>query len=157
NSRQLGIIPFFVFYNIPDGSEGYQLDLAHAQDTTYLSSYFRNLKLFLDIVRRESPDDTVGLILEPDFLGYLAQNAAQSPARLAAATRVVYYRGVLDASNPKYPDTIQGLVQAINYSISKYAPQIYLGWQMNLWASPAGGFTTRIPAKGLIHLTDDLG
>src|SRR5262249_2064403 len=45
NSRMLGMIPIFVFYNIPDSSEGYQIDVAHAQDPAYMSAYFVNLQL----------------------------------------------------------------------------------------------------------------
>jgi hypothetical protein len=155
NSRMLGMIPFFVFYNIPDGSESYELDLAHAQSPAYMAAYFRNLKLFLDIVRRESPDDLVGVVLEPDFLGYMAQNAGKPASEIPAATRAAYDTGVLDDSDPRFPDTLQGLVQAINRVLST-TPQIYFGWQMNLWASPAGGFTTSIPGRGIIRLTDNL-
>jgi len=157
NSRLLGIIPVFVFYNIPDGSESYELDLGHAQDRGYMTAYFRNLKLFLDVVKRESPDDLVGVILEPDFLGYLAQNAGKPASAIPAATKAAYDSGVLDASDPQFPDTIQGLVQAINRSIWKHTPQVFFGWQMNLWASPAGGHTTPVPARGIIRLTDDMG
>src|SRR5262249_10469249 len=31
------------------------------------------------------------------------------------------------------------------------------GWQMNLWASPGGGWTTPIPNKGLMHITETAG
>jgi hypothetical protein len=158
NSRLFGMIPFFVFYNIPDDSESYALDLAHVQDRTYLIAYFRNLKLTLDIINQESPDDTVGILLEPDFLGYLAQNAAKPASAIAAATRAAYDSGVLStAEDPAFPDTVQGLVRAINYTISKYTPQVVFGWQVNLWASPPGGYTTPIPINGLIHKTDTEG
>lgn len=48
-----------------------------------MEGYFRNLKLAPDIIKRESPDDVAGMIPEPDFIGYLAQNEngpASSPA-----------------------------------------------------------------------------
>jgi hypothetical protein len=152
------MIPFFVFYNIADGSEGYQIDLAHVQDAGYMKAYFRNLKLAIDMIDQESPDEMVGMILEPDFLGYLAQNAQRPASRIAAATHSVYDSGVLSAGiDPAFADTVQGLVQAINYTISKYAPQVYFGWQMNLWASPAGGWTTPVPGRGLMHKTETDG
>ncbi|MEZ5351604.1 MAG: cellulose binding domain-containing protein [Bryobacteraceae bacterium] len=157
NSRMLGIVPYFVFYNIPDGSESYERDLEHAQSLSYMTAYFANLRLFLDIVRRESPGDTVGVILEPDFLGYLAQNAGRAPADIPAATRGAYDSGLLGPDDPAFPDNIRGLVEAINYSISKYAPRVEFGWQMNLWASPPGGFTTSIPGRGIIRKTDQAG
>lgn len=45
-------------------------------------------------------------------------------------------------------------MQSINYVIARAAPQALSGWQMNLWASPAGGWTTPIPGKGIVLLTD---
>jgi hypothetical protein len=157
NSRALGMIPFFVFYNIPDGGESYERDLAHVQDPVYMAAYFRNLRLFLDIVGRESPDDMVGVILEPDFLGYLAQNASAPASEIRAETSAVYAGGLLDDQDPKFPDTVAGLVRAINYTIRKQAPQVYFGWQMNLWASPPGGWLTSIPGRGIIRKTDQAG
>lgn len=157
NSRQLGIIPFFVFYNIPDGGEGYVTDLTHVQSSSYMQAYFKNLKLALDVINQEAKDDLVGFILEPDFIGYLAQNANQPASSIAAMTNAAYSSGVLSAADPSFPDTVQGLVRAINYTIAKYAPQVYFGWQVNLWASPAGGWTTSVPSKGLIHKTDTVG
>jgi hypothetical protein len=154
-SRTLGMIPFFVFYNIPAGSESYEIDLANVNNTAYMAAYFKNLKLALDIAVRESPDDPVGFILEPDFLGYLAQNANRPASAISAATATAYETGVLDAStDPLFPPTVEGLVRAINYTISKYAPKVVFGWQFNLWASPAGGWTTGIPNRGLMHKTD---
>lgn len=158
NSRMLGMIPFFVYYNIPDESESYQLDLAHAQDANYLSAYFKNLKFALDLINKESPDDVVGMVLEPDFIGYLAQNANAPASAISAATRAAYQSGVLErGTDPAFPDTVAGLVQAINYVISKTSPQVFFGWQINLWASPAGGWTTPVPVSGVIRLTDGLG
>lgn len=55
-------------------------------------------------------------------------------------TQGAYASGVLTAGvNPAFPNTVQGLVKAINYTISKYSKQVYFGWQMNLWEqrSPA--------------------
>jgi hypothetical protein len=158
NSRTLGMIPFFVFYNIPDSSEGYQIDLAHAQDPVYMAAYFSNLALALGLINQESPDDLVGMILEPDFIGYLAQNSGQAPSAIAAATHAAYDSGVLSAGvDPTFPNTIAGLVSAINYTIAKLSPQVQFGWQINLWASPPGGWTTPVPNTGLIHLTESSG
>src|SRR5207253_4756387 len=120
--------------------------------------YFKNLKLTLDIINQEAKDDVVGLVLEPDFLGYLAQNANAAASDIPAMTSAVYSSGLLEhGRDPEFSDSVQGLVRAINCVIAKYAPQVYFGWQMNLWASPAGGFTTTVPGKGLVHKTDTLG
>src|SRR5690606_8910111 len=86
-----------------------------------------------------------------------AQNR-QDPQTLFARTHAVYDAGVLDrASDPIFPDTVRGLVEAINYTINKHLPTAWFGWQFNLWASPAGGWTTPIGGKGLMRLTDERG
>jgi hypothetical protein len=158
NSHMLGMVPYFVYYNIPDGGESYTTDSSHISDPAYMAAYFTQLKLALNIINQESPDDTVGMVLEPDFLGYLAQNSGLPASQIAAMTHAAYTSGVLTAGvDPAFPDTVAGLVQAINYTISKNCPQVYFGWQMNLWASPAGGWTTPVPGKGLMHLTEANG
>jgi hypothetical protein len=158
NSHMLGMIPYFVYYNIPDGGESYTTDSSHIADAAYMAAYFTQLKLALNIINQESPDDTVGMVLEPDFLGYLAQNSGLPASKIAAMTHAAYTSGVLTAGvDPAFPDTVAGLVQAINYTISKNCPQVNFGWQMNLWASPAGGWTTPVPGKGLMHLTETNG
>lgn len=157
-SKKLGMIPFFVYYNIPDGGESYFTDLEHIRSASYMADYYKQLKFTLDILRAEAPDETVGIILEPDFLGYMAQNANAPASGIQAMTNAAYSSGVLTRGvDPDFPDTVQGVVRSINYIISKYAPQAYFGWQMNLWASPAGGWTTPIPGNGLMHKTDSIG
>lgn len=155
-SKKLGMIPFFVYYNIPDGSESYELDKQHIESDSYMQSYFKDLKFALDIIKQEGGDETVGIVLEPDFIGYMMQNSGKQPNGILARTSAAYSAGVLSASSdPVFPDTLEGLVKAINYTINKYAPNAYFGWQFNLWASP--GITTGIPSTGLMRITDTQG
>lgn len=155
-SEKLGMIPYFVYYNIPDGGESYWTDLQHIQSSTYMEGYFRDLKFALDLIHSEAPDEYVGMLLEPDFLGYLMQNSSLQASQIQAMTKAAYSSGVLNTANdPAFPDTVQGLVRSINYTIGKYAPNVAFGWQVNLWASP--GITTSIPSTGLMHKTDTLG
>lgn len=157
-SRRLGFVPYFVFYNIPDGSESYAIDLAHMQDATYMAAYFRNLGLALRIANEESPDEPVGFLFEPDYIGYMAQQSGQRPAQLMAATQAAYASGALVAGvDPTFPNTLTGLVGAINYYVAKTSPQVRFGWQVNLWASPPGGFVTPVPGNGLMRKTDTVG
>ena len=156
-SLKLGMIPFLVYYNIPDGGESYTTNLSHIQSPGYMQGYFTDLKFALDLARAEAGDEMIGIVLEPDFLGYLAQNR-QDPATLSAQTSAVYDSGVLDRTkDPVFPNTVRGLVEAINYTINKHLPNAYFGWQFNLWASPAGGWTTPIGVKGLLRITDERG
>lgn len=158
NSKQLGMIPFFVWYNIPAGGESYVTNLQNIQNQAYMKAYFQNLKLALDLIAQESPDEMVGMVLEPDFLGYLAQNSGLMAAAIPAFTQGAYEAGVLQAGvDLQFPNTVLGLVQAINYTIRKYTPKVWFGWQVNLWASPASGWSTSIPGKGIIQKTETAG
>lgn len=155
-SKKMGMIPIFVWYNIADGGESYYTDMQHVQSASYMQDYYKLLKRLLDIIKTESPDGPVGIILEPDFLGYLAQNADAPASRIMAQTNGAYTAGVLKSgTDPQFPDTVAGLVQSINYLISRDTPQAVFGWQMNLWASPAGGWFGPIPGRGIVHLTDN--
>jgi hypothetical protein len=155
-SRMLGMIPFFVFYNIPDAGESYATDLGHIQDAAYMTAYWDNLVQALDIIAREGGDDTVGLILEPDFIGYMMQLSGRQPAQIAALVHTVYDSGILHRdSDPSFADSLVGLVQAVNYLIATRAPNAVFGWQFNLWASLSDG--SGIPATGLMRITDSLG
>ena len=155
-SRKLGVVPYLVYYNIPDGGESYTTDLEHISSRSYMQGYFTDLKFALDIIKAEAPDSPVGMILEPDFLGYLMQNSGKQPDQIAALTDAVYDVGALTRGiDPTFANTVQGLVNAINYLISKSTPNVNFGWQFNLWASP--GITTPIPGNGLMHITDTKG
>lgn len=151
NSQMLGMMPFFVFYNIADGGESYDTDNQHIHSRIYMEAYFQNLKLMLDIIKEEAADGPVGVILEPDFIGYMEQNAQQPPEKISAETNAAYSSGVLNTSDPQFKDTLQGLVQAINYTIFKYGndsgkhKRVYFGWQFNLWSSP------KSKGQGVIH------
>ena len=153
NSRQLGIVPFFVWYNIPETAEGPETAFRNIGNAAYMRSYFENLRLALQLIQAESPDDMVGMIIEPDFLGYMAQSGRPA-SEIAAATSAVYQAGLLDPEvDPRFAETAEGFVRAVNYAIRKHTPRVNFGWQVNLWASPREGWTTPIPRNGIIHKT----
>lgn len=155
-SRKLGFIPCFVYYNIPDAGESYYTDLQHIQDESYMAAYFDNLSRTLQIIKEEAGDDTVLMVLEPDFIGYMMQLSGKQPGEISAAVHGAYGNGVLNqGSDPAFPDTLPGLVQAVNYLISRKAPNVQFGWQFNLWASLQDG--SGIPATGLMRITDSQG
>ena len=99
-SQKLGMIPFFVYYNIPDDGESYALDLNHIQSLSYMEAYYQDLKYFLDLCRDTAGDDTVGIVFEPDFLGYMMQQSGQQPDQIMAQVSAAYSSGVLDETNP---------------------------------------------------------
>ena len=151
-SQKLGVIPYFVWYNIPDGGESYTTDLQHIQDPAYMKAYFTDLKFTLETIKSQSSDWPVGLLLEPDFLGYMMQNSGKTPDQISAVTSAVYDSGLLNANtDPAFANNVSGLVKAINFSIHKITPAIRFGWQVNLWASP------NTPGNGIIKATDTMG
>ncbi|MGL4346331.1 MAG: cellulose binding domain-containing protein [Cellulosilyticaceae bacterium] len=153
-SLKLGMIPFFVYYNIPDSAEDYAVDLQHIQSEAYMKAYFENLKYLLDICKQEAGDDLVGMVLEPDFLGYMMQQSGVQPHEIMAKTDAAYAAGVLDANDPKFENTVEGLVKAINYTINKHYPDAYYGWQFNIWSYAGNG---DVPGQGLLHKTEYVG
>jgi len=155
-SQKLGMVPYFVWYNIPDSAESYQSNLEHIQDPEYMRGYFEDLKYALETIQEMAGDETVGFVLEPDFLGYMMQIGRDPADQVMARTDAAYQAGALDPNvDPVFDNTVQGLVQSINYTISTRAPNVRFGWQFNLWASP--GIHTSIPRTGLMHLTDTMG
>ncbi|TWT29280.1 cellulose binding domain-containing protein [Blastopirellula retiformator] len=155
-SMKLGMVPQFVYYNIPDSGESYEIDTQHINSTTYMEAYFQDLKFALDTIHSVAGNELVQMILEPDFLGYLMQNAGAPASELSAVTNAIYSSGVLTRGvDPDFDDSVTGLIHAINYTIGKYAPNVEFGWQFNLWASP--GIENPIPFNGIVHLTDTLG
>ncbi len=155
-SLKLGMIPQFVYYNIPDGGESYVTNNEHIQSTEYMEAYFQDLQFALKTIAAEAGGELVQFILEPDFIGYLMQNANASASSLPAMASAAYSSGVLETGvDPQFDNTVTGLVQAINYTIGRYAPNVEFGWQFNLWASR--GLETPIPANGIVHLTDTMG
>ncbi|HEX7733274.1 MAG TPA: carbohydrate-binding protein [Ktedonobacteraceae bacterium] len=158
-SLKMGMIPFFVYYNVPDSSESYSVDQQHINDASYMQAYFKDLQFFLGLVSQEAGDEKVGIVLEPDFIGYMMQNSnGKNPTpltQLSAQASAAHSSGVLSSSDPTFPNTIAGYIQTTNYIIHKNEPNALFGWQFNLWASP--GITVNIPSTGLMRITDSIG
>lgn len=155
-SLKLGMIPQFVYYNIPDSAESFEIATRNINSVSYMEAYFQDLQFALETIHAEAGDELVQMILEPDFLGYIMQNAGASTDQLSAVTSAIYSSGVLTQGvDPQFDNTIAGLVRSINYTVGKYAPNVEFGWQFNLWASP--GIENPVPANGIVHLTDTMG
>lgn len=154
-SLKLGMIPYFVYYNIPADAESYEVDIAHINDTAYMEAYYKDLKFLLDICNEYAKDEQVGIVLEPDFIGYLMQQSQKRPTQIVAnGVGGVYTSGVLDrAKDPVFDNTVTGLIESINYVISKYGKNVTFGWQFNTWGYSEPG----TPGIGLMHATETMG
>lgn len=153
-SLKLGMIPFFVYYNVPDNGESYELDLKHINDKSYMEGYYKDLKFFLDICNEYAGDETVGMIFEPDFLGYMMQQNKKNPSTISAIVDAAYSSGVLvKGKDPEFENSVKGLVESINYIVRKEYKSSYFGWQFNIWSYDS----TEIPGQGLLHKTELTG
>lgn len=147
-SLRHGLIPFFVYYNIPDGGESFFTDLAHANDPAYMTAYFADLDNFMTQVENVLQGELYGIILEPDFLGYMQQNAVPNDPGLI--TTCVSADAIADSVG-----TIITLVERINKTIDDkraLGHNLIYGWQLNLWSYPIEG-----APQGVLRITDQLG
>lgn len=153
-SLKLGIVPYFVYYNIPDGSESYDVDYSHINDKEYMEAYYKDLLFFLETCDKYDNGETVGIVLEPDFIGYMMQNSGAAPSEIKAeGVEAVYSSGILTKDvDPDFPNTLVGIVESINYIISTKYPSANFGWQFNTWS-----YSNGVPAQGLMHATETLG
>ncbi|MBE5958190.1 MAG: hypothetical protein E7254_04920 [Lachnospiraceae bacterium] len=153
-SLKLGIVPYFVYYNIPDGSESYDVDKNHINDVTYMEAYYKDLLFFIQTCDEYDEGEDVGIILEPDFLGYMMQNDNADPTKITAnGVQGAYSSGVLKRGvDPDFPNTLEGIVKSINYVINKYYSSATFGWQFNTWSYSVG-----VPGQGLMHSTELMG
>ncbi len=131
-SLKFGMIPFFVFYNIPDTVESYVDDLKNVQDANYMAAYHSNLEFFLSEVTTIMKGELYGVILEPDFLGYMQQNSGKRAYQISTAD-----------------GTVVDTVKRINKTISEKGDNVHFGWQLNLWAKAGSN-----GGRGLIRRTD---
>lgn len=146
NSVRLGLIPFFVYYNIPDNGESYEGDLAHIRDVNYMTEYFIDINVFMDEVESVVNGDLYGIVLEPDFLGYMQQQSGTTdPTQISCA--------VGPTTIAPNAGNVRTLVERINAEIDSRratGQNIFYGWQLNLWADPTAG-----SGKGVLRGTDD--
>jgi hypothetical protein len=138
NSLLWGMIPFFVFYNIPEAVEDYPTDLANVQSSTYMTAYYANLDLFLTQAKTVMQGELYGAVLEPDFLGYMQQQSGKQPSEITTADGTLV-------------DTVTRINQTIAQAKAD-GQNILFGWQLNLWADPSVFYN-----KGVIRITDSEG
>ncbi|MEY9943811.1 hypothetical protein ABH937_000867 [Kitasatospora sp. GAS1066B] len=138
HSEQLGMTRVMVEYGMNGNVDGTGVDYTNMQSASWLTSYFQALKNAATAANAAAPGKPVGWVIEPDMLGYLQQNyAAQyggDASKFPAATSAAYAAGVLSSgSDPAFGDSLKGLVEAIGYTVKKYDPAAFLGWQVNTW------------------------
>ncbi|WP_239469873.1 fibronectin type III domain-containing protein [Archangium violaceum] len=155
-SKEQGMTPIYVVYGIGGNTDSASVVWGNIQSSAFLSQYFQGLRDVGQTATSILGTGRVGYLIEPDTLGYIQQQYASQygddPSRMPAATYAAYDSGVLQRGvDPDFPNTLTGLVQSINYTLRKYTPKAFLGWQLNLWAAPGA------PGTGIIHSTEVYG
>ncbi|MBS2535732.1 carbohydrate binding domain-containing protein [Catenulispora sp. NF23] len=137
HSTSFGMTPVLVDYGMNGNVDGTSVDFTNMQSSSWLTTYFQALKTAATTADTVAPGRPVGWIVEPDMMGYLQQNYAANyggdAAQMPAATSAAYSAGVLGSGDPTFGDDLKGLVEAINYTIKKYDPTAFVGWQVNTW------------------------
>jgi len=150
SSKSLGMIPVLVEYGMNGNVDGADVAYQNMQKASWLTTYFQALRTAAQSAASAAGGTPVGWIVEPDMLGYIQQgHGAQfgnDATKIAAATSAAHSSGVLGSGDPTFPNTLKGLVEAINYTIRKYDPTAFLGWQVNEWA-----------VRNPLHDTDSMG
>lgn len=139
HAQQIGMTPVVVDYGMNGNVDGTGVDFTNMQNSSWLTSYFQALRTSATAAQQAAPGKPVGWVIEPDMLGYLQQNYAATyhgdAAQMPAATAAAYSSGVLSSgSDPAFGSNLKGLVEAITYTIKKYDPTAFVGWQVNTWA-----------------------
>ena len=131
NSLRYGLIPTFIYYQLPDKNESYFINDISIRDPKYMKKYFNNIELFLNEVQRFIKDELFIVVLEPDFLGYLQQKG-EGPERETAVG--------LNDEIALGAGTLLNLVTRVNREFDDKRNNenlnLLYGWQLNLWAKP---------------------
>lgn len=145
NSLRYGLIPTFIYYQIPDKNESYYINDISIRDPEYMTKYFNNIDLFLNEVEKFIKDEFFVVVLEPDFLGYLQQQNEGPERETAVGPDDRIERGI---------GTLKNLVTRINREFNDKRKNknvnLLFGWQLNLWAKP--GVASN---RGIIRETDN--
>lgn len=130
--------------------------------TGYMTRYFQ--KLGKDFATMDRVGVPVQVVMEPDFLGYMAvnqpdfappypfvPNAADRTLNTAKVNQPMRDAGLLSAADPTFADTVAGMVQAINYYVGKTTVNLRMGWKTNIWSVA----DQKVNSLGLLHVTDE--
>ena len=132
-SRRAGIVPVFTYYQLQQSKPGAggEADTiaANLRDAGTMRALFGDLTLLFK--RAREAGGPVVVHVEPDLWGYVEQrssgdDAATVPARVGSS-------GNADVAG--LPDTAAGYAQAVVRLRDTYAPNVVLGYHLNVWGT----------------------
>jgi hypothetical protein len=174
DSASVGMIPVFVYYQIPGADpDSAALAYQHVNDPAYMAIYFQDYVRALELQNKSSEVSFSLMILEPDFIGYMmlnysGSNLATKPDKIPAAGISAVYEvndsggnkiaqeGDITGVDSSTINTVKGYVLTMNWLAKKYAPKTQFGWKMNIWCTDYPGNPDPPPGNGIVHFTDGL-
>lgn len=149
------VMPVMVVYtaNASGGSA-----ITDLQDPQRLRNHFGNFItqcLAAQSWKDEQHPVPATFVLNPDFLGAMQQEpygytavrqANSMPVNAQLAVAVHDLTSVLTFSAPSLPafsDDIYGYLQAVNFIVHRFAPDVAFGWQTNVWATGTADWLLR--------------
>jgi hypothetical protein len=121
-AKSIGAIPMYTYYQMANNGDG---NVSVVNDAAFMATYWARLKtLYQDIAALKTP----ALVnVEPDFWGYVEQNApGHDPTQMAAVV----------SSNPDcatLPNTVAGYGACVIAMARKYASNAYVGFPPSPW------------------------
>ena len=126
----------------------------------YMGRYYA--KLQTDFGTMNNLGVPVQVVMEPDFLSYMMARKPGFQQNVfvpvdgdrtlnTAQVSSMYDRGLLTRGvDPDFPDTVAGMVQAINHYVGSRTPNLRIGWKTNIWSVA----DQQNWSLGLLHMTD---
>ena len=129
------ITPVFTYYMIRQSNPGASMGesqgvLANLQNTSTMSAYWNDLKLFFQKAGA-FPNNLVVLQVEPDMWGYVQQAASGDNATSVSAS--VASSGLSELSG--LPNNMSGFAKAVVKLRDLYAPNVKLGYHLSYWGT----------------------
>ena len=129
------ITPVFTYYMIRQSNPGASMGesqgvLANLQNTSTMSAYWNDLKLFFQKAGA-FPNNLVVLQVEPDMWGYVQQAASGDNATSVSAS--VASSGMSELSG--LPNNMSGFAKAVVKLRDLYAPNVKLGYHLSYWGT----------------------
>ncbi len=157
------VMPVMVVYtaNASGGSA-----VSDLQDSQRLRNHFGNF--ITQCLAAQSYKDSAHavpatFVLNPDFLGAMQQepygytgvrqaNSVEVNVQLAAAINALpELPGMSYPVLPVFSNDLYGYIQAINYIVRQFAPDIAFGWQTNVWATGTADWLLKADADPAAH------
>ena len=137
DADSVGAVPLYTLYQMATWGDG---NLAGLSDPTFMTLYWDGVRVMFQ--RLAIYDKPAVVNIEPDFLGYVMQQApGGDPAQLTALV-------TLAAECADLPDDVTGMGKCIVRLGRQYAPKVRVGFMPSQWGTPVADVITLLSKVG---------